>query len=234
MTAEHAGAHRLAAGTHAAREALAAAEREHLGRVEQRQEAANRAAARTSQREALDREQAALEDRLAAARGESASVAAQAERLTRRVARLADAAEAVRAEQDAAQRRKEADDRLSDAAFKAGFDTPQAAAATLLGAAAQRDLQHRVDAWQAEAAAVADRRAERDAREAAEQPPHGRQRPKVHMGRRNGFCARPPRRSRRPATAVPNSTVSRSGRPRRYGGWDRCARSTSGSPGSRG
>ncbi|MFJ2151524.1 AAA family ATPase [Streptomyces microflavus] len=170
LTAEHAGAHRLAAGTHAAREALAAAEREHLGRVEQRQEAANRAAARTSQREALDREQAALEDRLAAARGESASVAAQAERLTRRVARLADAAEAVRAEQDAAQRRKEADDRLSDAAFKAGFDTPQAAAATLLGTAAQRDLQHRVDAWQAEAAAVADRRAERDAREAAELP----------------------------------------------------------------
>ncbi|MFG3405527.1 AAA family ATPase [Streptomyces sp. NPDC048142] len=171
LTTEHAQAHRLAAGTHAAREALDAAEREHLGRLELRQQAERRAAARTSRREALDREQAALRDELAAVRGESGSVAAYAERLTRRVELLAEAAEAVRAEQDAAHRRKEADDRLSDAAFRAGFDTPEAAEATLLDAAAQRDLQHRVDAWQAEAAAVADRRAERDAREAAEQPP---------------------------------------------------------------
>ncbi|GGS53662.1 SMC family ATPase [Streptomyces parvus] len=170
LTAEHAEAHRLAAGTHAAREALDAAEREHAGRLELRQEAERRAAARTSRREALDREQAALYDELTAVRGESGSVAAYADRLTRRVELLADAADAVRAEQDAAQRRKEADDRLSDAAFRAGFDTPEAAAATLLDASAQRDLQHRIDAWQAEAAAVADRRAERDAREAAEQP----------------------------------------------------------------
>ncbi|MGW5064776.1 AAA family ATPase [Streptomyces cyaneofuscatus] len=167
---EHAEAHRLAAGTHAAREALAAAEREHAKRVEERQEARRRADARMVEGEALDGEQARLEEEVTAARGESESVAAHADRLTRRVALLADAAEAVRTEQDAAQRRKEADDRLSDAAFKAGFDTPQAAAAMLLGAAAQRDLQHRVDAWQAEAAAVADRRTERDAREAAERP----------------------------------------------------------------
>ncbi|MFC8697774.1 AAA family ATPase [Streptomyces parvus] len=170
LTAEHAESHRLAAGTHAAREALDAAEREHAGRLELRQEAERRAAARTSRREALDREQAALYDELTAVRGESGSVAAYADRLTRRVELLADAAEAVRAEQAAAQRRKEADDRLSDAAFKAGFDTPEAAAATLLDASAQRDLQHRIDAWQAEAAAVADRRAERDAREAADLP----------------------------------------------------------------
>ncbi|WP_405191324.1 SMC family ATPase [Streptomyces anulatus] len=171
LTAEHAEEHRLAAGTHAAREALDAAEREHLGRLELRQEAERRAAARTSRREALDREQAVLRDELAVVRGESGSVAAYAERLTRRVVLLAEAAEAVRAEQETGQRRKEADGRLSDAAFRADFDTPEAAAATLLDAAAQRDLQHRVDAWQAEAAAVADRRAERDAREAAEQPP---------------------------------------------------------------
>ncbi|MFJ7084174.1 AAA family ATPase [Streptomyces griseus] len=171
LTAEHAGAHRLAAGTHAAREALDAAEREHLKRLELRQEAERRAAARTSRREALDREQAVLRDELAVARGESGSVAAYAERLTRRVALLADAAEAVRAEQEADRRRKEADGRLSDAAFRAGFDTPEAAAATLLDASAQRELQHRIDAWQAEAAAVAERRGERDAREAAEQDP---------------------------------------------------------------
>ncbi|WP_254813059.1 AAA family ATPase [Streptomyces cavourensis] len=171
LTDEHAEAHRLAAATNPAREALTAAEREHAGRLEQRQEAGERIAARTAAREALDSDQARLAEQIAAARGESASVAAHAERLTRRVALLAGAAEAVRAEQDAALRRKEADDRLSDAAFRAGFDTPQAAAATLLDAAAQRDLQHRIDAWQAEAAAVADRRAEQDAREAAERPP---------------------------------------------------------------
>ncbi|MFJ5886924.1 AAA family ATPase [Streptomyces californicus] len=167
---EHAEAHRLAAATNPAREALAAAEREHAERLEQRQEAHGRMSARTAAREALDAEQARLAERIAAARGASASVAEHADRLTRRVARLADAATAVHAEQEAARRRKEADDRLSDAAFKAGFDTPEAAAATLLGAAGQRELQHRVDAWQAEAAAVADRRAERDAREAAERP----------------------------------------------------------------
>ncbi|MGW1222290.1 AAA family ATPase [Streptomyces californicus] len=167
---EHAEAHRLAAATNPAREALAAAEREHAERLERRQEAHGRMSARTAAREALDAEQARLQERIAAARGASASVAEHADRLTRRVARLADAATAVHAEQEAARRRKEADDRLSDAAFKAGFDTPEAAAATLLGAAGQRELQHRVDAWQAEAAAVADRRAERDAREAAERP----------------------------------------------------------------
>ncbi len=167
---EHADAHRLAAATNPAREALAAAEREHAERLEQRQEAHGRMSARTAAREALDAEQARLEERIAAARGASASVAEHADRLTRRVARLADAAAAVHAEQEAARRRKEADDRLSDAAFKAGFDTPEAAAATLIGTAGQRELQHRVDAWQAEAAAVADRRAERDAREAAERP----------------------------------------------------------------
>lgn len=170
LTGEHAETHRLAALTNLAREALTAAEREHAERLERRQEAHGRISARTAAREALDQDQDRLEEQITAARGESESVAAHADRLTRRVARLADAAEAVRAEQDAARRRKEADDRLSDAAFKAGFDTPQAAAATLLGAAAQRDLQLRVDAWQAEAAAVADRRAERDAREAAELP----------------------------------------------------------------
>lgn len=170
LTVEHTEAHRLAADTHAAREALTAAEREHAERMAQRQEAHGRISARTAAREALDRDQARLAEQIAAARGESASVAAHADRLTRRVALLADAAEAIRAEQDAAQRRKEADDRLSDAAFKAGFDTPRAAAATLLDAAAQRELQHRIDAWQAEAAAVADRRTEQDARAAAERP----------------------------------------------------------------
>ncbi|MFH8758398.1 AAA family ATPase [Streptomyces atroolivaceus] len=171
LTREHAEAHRLAAGAHAAREALAAAEREHLGRLDDRQQAERRAAARTSQREALDREQAVLEAELVKARGDCASVAEHAGLLERRAGLLAEAAETLRAEQNAAERLKEADGRLADAAFRAGFDTPQAAAAKLLGDTAQRELQHRIDAWQTEAATVADRLAEEDARAAAGRPP---------------------------------------------------------------
>jgi DNA repair protein SbcC/Rad50 len=171
LSREHADAHRLAAGTHAAREALAAAEREHLGRLDDRQQAERRAAARTSQREALDREHSALEAELVKARGACDSVAEHATLLEHRVGLLARAAEALREEQHAAERLKEADGRLADAAFRAGFDTPQAAAAKLLGDTAQRELQQRIDAWQTEAATVADRLAEDDARAAATRPP---------------------------------------------------------------
>ncbi|AXE76678.1 AAA family ATPase [Streptomyces atratus] len=170
LTRMHAQAHRTAAGMHAAREALAAAEREQAERLESRQLAERRAAARTSLREGLDREQIALETELATARGESGSVAEHAELLERRVGLLAEAAETVREEETAAQRRKEADGRLADAAFRAGFDTPQAAAATLLTDAEQRELQRLIDAWQSEAAAVADRLAETVTRAAADGP----------------------------------------------------------------
>ncbi|MGY3684164.1 exonuclease SbcC [Streptomyces sp. TE33382] len=180
LAREHAEAHRLAAGTHAAREALAAAEREHLGRLDEQQQAERRAAARTSQREALDREQSALESGLVMARGESDSVAAHADLLTRRVTLLAGAAAAVRAEQDAAQRRKEADDRLSDAAFRAGFNTPQEAAETLLDAAGQRDLQQRIDAWQG--------RGRRGGR-----PAHGTRRARCRRAPASGAGSRPGR-----------------------------------------
>ncbi|THA77083.1 SMC family ATPase [Streptomyces sp. A0642] len=171
LTREHAHTHRTAAGTHAAREALAAAEREHAQRAEDRQQAERRAAARTSRREGLDAEQTALHEALAQARGESDSVTEHAAVLQNRVALLVEAATTVREEETAAARLKEADDRLADAAFRAGFDTPQAAADTLLADSAQRALQHRIDAWQAEAAAVADRLAETGARAAARRPP---------------------------------------------------------------
>jgi exonuclease SbcC len=77
----------------------------------------------------------------------------------------------VRTVEDTARRLKEADDRLADAAFRAGFDTPAAAAAALLDDVSHRDLQRRLDAWQAEAAAVADRLAEPETRAAAARPP---------------------------------------------------------------
>ncbi|MGW2473354.1 AAA family ATPase [Streptomyces sp. NPDC001665] len=167
----HGEAYRLAAGAHSAREALAGAEREQRRRAEERQRVGQRGAARTSRRESLDREQADIDAVLDRARGGHPSVAEHAAVLQRRVALLAGAGEAVREEESAAARLKEADDRLADAAFRAGFETPEAAAATLLDDAAQRTLQHRIDAWQAEAAAVADRLAETDARDAAQRPP---------------------------------------------------------------
>ncbi|MEW2124100.1 SMC family ATPase [Streptomyces sp. NPDC007259] len=170
LAGEHGEAYRTAAGAHAAREALAAAEREQRRRAEDRQRAEQRAAARTSRRESLDAERAALDEVLDRARGGYASVAEHAAVLQRRVDLLVGAAGAVREEESAAARLKEADDRLADAAFRAGFETPEAAAATLLDDAGQRTLQHRIDAWHAEAAAVADRLAETAARDAAARP----------------------------------------------------------------
>ncbi|MFF8831577.1 AAA family ATPase [Streptomyces sp. NPDC015131] len=165
----HTEARALAGGAHAAREELGRAEEEQRRRLEVRRQAERRAAARTSQREALDREQSAVDAALARVPG--GSVTAHAASLEHRIARLTEAADAVRAVEDTARRLKEADDRLADAAFRAGFDTPAAAAAALLDDAAHRDLQRRLDAWQAEAAAVADRLAEPDTRAAAGRPP---------------------------------------------------------------
>ncbi|WP_335935458.1 SMC family ATPase [Streptomyces sp. PTD5-9] len=171
LTRRHAEAHRTAAGTHAAREALAAAEREQAERLEGLRQAERRVAARTSLREGLDREQAALEAELTAVRSGGVGVADHARLLERRAGLLAEAAAAVREEEEAARRRKQADGRLADAAFRAGFDTPQDAVASLLTDAEQRELQRLTDAWQSESAAVADRLAETAARTAAEGEP---------------------------------------------------------------
>ncbi|MBB4981900.1 AAA family ATPase [Streptomyces nymphaeiformis] len=167
----HAEVHALAGQTHSAREALARAEREHEERVGAQREAERRVAARTSRREALEREQSALDEELARGRGVFASVAEHAALLERRIALLAHAAGAVHTAELAAQRLKEADDRLADAAYRAGFATPAEAAGAVLDERERRDLQQRVDAWQAEAAAVADRLAEPGTAEAAARPP---------------------------------------------------------------
>ncbi|MEU3661190.1 SMC family ATPase [Streptomyces sp. NPDC032940] len=160
----------LASGLHAAQEELRRAEREREQRVAARQEAAVRAASRVAHRERLQREQTALEGELAQARGTADSVAARAGQLERRAALLTEAADAVRAAEDAAQRLKDADARLADAAFRAGFDTPREAADALLDDAAHRDLQHRLDAWATEEAAVRAILAEADTAAAAQQP----------------------------------------------------------------
>ncbi|MEU6800430.1 SMC family ATPase [Streptomyces neyagawaensis] len=167
---DYARARRGASDLHPAQEALLHAERERDRRAAARQEAAVRAATRNTRRDTLERERAALEEELTQARGETRSVAERAEQLELRAARLAEAAEAVRAADDTAQRLKDADARLADAAFRAGFDTPQAAAAALLDAGAHRDLQRRLDAWQAEEAAVRAVLAEPGTAAAAERP----------------------------------------------------------------
>jgi exonuclease SbcC len=168
---EHRDAHALAAAMHGTREELDRAGREYEERLAARQEAERRAVARTSRREALESERSALDAEVARAVGGSGTVAERTALLERRIALLSGAAEAVRAADTAARRMKEADDRLSDAAFRAGYDTPADAAAALLDEGERRDLQERLDAWQAEEAAVADRLAEPETRSAAARPP---------------------------------------------------------------
>ncbi|MFI7388185.1 AAA family ATPase [Streptomyces sp. NPDC049813] len=170
LEARHAEARTAASALHAARETLARAESEHGRRLAARQEAATRAAARASTREALEREKAALEGELSQARGEAASVEERAAQLERHARLLTEAAEAARAVESTATRLKDADARLADAAFRAGFDTPRAAAEALVDDAEHRALQHRLDAWQSERAAVRAVLAEEETAAAAREP----------------------------------------------------------------
>ncbi|MCX5259812.1 SMC family ATPase [Streptomyces canus] len=168
---EYTRARTAASALHTATEQLRQAEREREQRLSAQQDAAVRTASRSARRDALDRERTTLETELAEARGAADSVAARAAQLERQAALLTDAADTARVAEDTAQRLKDADARLADAAFRAGFDTPQAAAAALLDETAHRDLQHRLDAWQAEEAAVRAVLAETDTADAAQQPP---------------------------------------------------------------
>ncbi|CAL9599153.1 AAA family ATPase [Streptomyces sp. enrichment culture] len=168
---EYAEARDAASLLHSAQEELRRAEREHALRTTARQEAAVRAASRVGHRERLDRERAALEEELTRARGTARSVTERAAELERHVARLTDAADAARTAEDTAQRLKDADARLADAAYRAGFDTPEAAADARLDDAAHRELQRRLDAWQHEEAAVRAVLAEPGTVAAAGRPP---------------------------------------------------------------
>ncbi|MEU9330415.1 SMC family ATPase [Streptomyces canus] len=168
---EYAQARSAASTLHTATEQLRQAEREREQRLSAQQDAAVRTASRGARRDALHRERTTLEAALTEARGAADSVAARAAQLERQAALLTDAADTARVAEDTAQRLKDADARLADAAFRAGFDTPQAAAAALLDETAHRDLQHRLDAWQAEESAVRAVLAEADTADAAQQPP---------------------------------------------------------------
>nr|WP_203690587.1 SMC family ATPase [Streptomyces sp. SID12488] len=160
-----------ASGLHSAHEELRRAEQERERRSAAQQEAALRTASRVARRDSLDRERTALEDELAQARGGADSVAVRAAQLERQAALLTETAEAARAAEDTAQRLKDADARLADAAYRAGFDTPRAAADALLDDAAHRELQRQLDDWQSEEAAVRAALAEPDTVAAAQQSP---------------------------------------------------------------
>lgn len=151
---EHARAHAQAGAAHAAHEALAAAEREYEERRTVRQEAERRAAARASTREALHRELTSLTERLDRARGDAPSVAARCTRLERRITLLSQAAEAAQTAQGAAVRLAEAETHLAEAAQRAGFASPDDAAAAVVPEAEQRQLRGRLERRQAEEAAV--------------------------------------------------------------------------------
>ncbi|AXE25393.1 SMC family ATPase [Streptomyces globosus] len=171
LGSRHAAAQAAAAGLHTAREQLDRADREHTARAADRLEAERRAAARASRREALDREHAALEAELTLVRGDAPTVAARAGLLEDRVRMVTSAAAALRRSEAAAARLKEADGQAADAAFKAGFDTVAEAAAAVLPDHERTALRHRLDAWQAEEATLADRCAESDTAAAAALPP---------------------------------------------------------------
>ncbi|GAA3898450.1 SMC family ATPase [Streptomyces lacrimifluminis] len=164
-------ARRDASGLHSAHEELRRAEQERERRSTAQQEAAVRTASRVARRDTLDRERAMLEEELTQARGGAESVAVRAAQLERQVALLTETAEAARGAEDAAQRLKDADARLADAAYRAGFETPRAATDALLDDVAHRELQQRLDAWQSEEAAVRAALAETDTVAAAQQPP---------------------------------------------------------------
>ncbi|MFD7920831.1 AAA family ATPase [Streptomyces sp. NPDC059740] len=151
---EHEAERSRAAGLHPAREALAAQEREHERRRAAREHAERRIAARLSQHEALDREQAALAADLADATGGHGSVAAHARSLEARAERLAAAAEAARRLAEADHRCTTTRTALAEAVRAAGFTAAEEVSRALLDDRAWQELQQRVDRWRTERAAV--------------------------------------------------------------------------------
>ncbi|ARQ71894.1 AAA family ATPase [Streptomyces marincola] len=163
---------RAAAGDEpAARAALAAAERAHEDLLTARQDAHRRIAALSSRYDALRAERDALLQETGRARGDAPDVAARAARLAAEADALAVAADAAGAAEESADRRKLADGRAEDAAHRAGFASAEAAQAALIDAAGRRELRERLDAWQAEEAAIAAVLGDAATADAAARPP---------------------------------------------------------------
>jgi exonuclease SbcC len=171
LEAEYAVNEQGAHDVRAAREALELAESEHARRTALRRDAETRAAARTSSRDAIDQQLTDLAGQLERARGGFATVPDRRAHLEARADALARTARAVQAGQESARRLKEADSGLADAAYRAGFDTPGAAAQALLASDGHQRLEQRVQQWQHEEAAVATDLADPGLLDAAARPP---------------------------------------------------------------
>ncbi|MFG1807916.1 AAA family ATPase [Streptomyces sp. NPDC049040] len=152
--AEHAEAARAASAVPEARDALARAEDERDRRSTHRQDALNRAAARTSRREELDEQHERLSEELVRARDGHPSVTARRDRLAATVAMLDRAAHAVRERTESGQRLAEAESALAQAAARAGFGSPAEAAAALLPPPRLWEAERTAAAWDREEAAA--------------------------------------------------------------------------------
>ncbi|SCK58843.1 AAA family ATPase [Streptomyces sp. WMMB 322] len=171
LTEAHERAHEEASDAHAAREALARAEREHSRRLAQQRDAERRVAARTSHRDALQRELTALAVQLEKARGDARSVFERAALLRRRTALLEEAADAARGAQESGRHLEETAAQLAAAADRAGFGSAEAAGAAVLGDEEQRVLAERLEDWRATEATVGAELRDPDLIAAAALPP---------------------------------------------------------------
>uniref|UniRef100_UPI00066D2822 AAA family ATPase n=1 Tax=Streptomyces sp. SBT349 TaxID=1580539 RepID=UPI00066D2822 len=155
LSTELAAVRAEAAGEPAARAALDEAERAHEELLALRHAIQRGIAASTSRHEALHAERAVLRREIEHAGEGTAGIARRVATLSHTAEALAAATGAVRTAEESADRLKQADARAADAAYRAGFPTPRAAAEALVGPGTQRDLQDRLDAWAAEEAAFA-------------------------------------------------------------------------------
>ncbi|MFI9460921.1 AAA family ATPase [Streptomyces xiamenensis] len=134
---------------------LAAAERRHAERQALHRDIERRIAARTSRERALRTERDGLLAEIHAARGEAPTVADRAAELSALAQALAAAAETVRGARESAQRWEAARTQAQDAAHRAGFPGPEAAAEAVRSAEHQRSLERRLNDWRTEEAAIA-------------------------------------------------------------------------------
>ncbi|MGW3293333.1 AAA family ATPase [Streptomyces xiamenensis] len=134
---------------------LAAAERRHAERQALHRDIERRIAARTSRERALRTERDGLLAEIHAARGEAPTVADRAAELSALAQALAEAAETVRGARESEQRWEAARTQAQDAAHRAGFPGPEAAAEAVRSAEHQRSLERRLNDWRTEEAAIA-------------------------------------------------------------------------------
>ncbi|MBM9509574.1 AAA family ATPase [Actinacidiphila acididurans] len=167
----HAAAEREAAGVPRARTALERAEEERDRRAALRQDVLSRAAARASRREELTERHDLARAELAEARGDWTSVAARREHLAGRIALLERALTAVREAIEAGERLAQAEAALAEAAARAGFGSPDEAAAALLPGAARAAAERQAEEWDRQEAAVAADLAAPEPAAAAQEPP---------------------------------------------------------------